>query len=127
MKYLTRIAPLAVFLAAGCGGPSLQAPADPARAREALQSALDAWQRGEPPDSLRVASPAVLVKDPDWSAGYRLARYEIGADGDRAGVDLRYPVRLTLTDARGRTVRRNITYTVGTSPALTVVRHDPAS
>jgi hypothetical protein len=126
MNNLTRTLPLAVLLAAGCG-PRLQAPADPAQARDALRTALDAWQRGDRPDALRAASPAVHVNDPDWSAGHRLTRYQIAAGGDRAGTDLRYPVRLTFTGPKGQTVQKNTAYMVGTSPVLTVVRHDPGS
>jgi hypothetical protein len=117
---------LALFLAAGCGGPRLPAQADPDRAREALCSALDAWQRGEPPDTLGGAAAAVRVNDPDWSAGYRLTRYEI-APGARTGLDLCYPVTLTLRDSSGKLVRKNTTYLVGTSPVPTVVRHDSDS
>jgi hypothetical protein len=126
MTKLTRALPLAVLLAAGCG-PGLQAPADPERAREALQTVLDAWQRGDRPEALRTASPAVHVNDPDWSAGRRLTRYQIAADGVRSGVDLRYTVRLTLAGPRGQAVRKDTAYVVGTSPVLTVVRNDPDS
>jgi hypothetical protein len=126
MKHLTRTLPLAVLLA-GCGGPALQAPADPARARQALRTALDAWQQGGQPGSLKSGSPAVHVSDQDWSAGYRLTRYQIAEDGQRAGVDLRYRVALTLLAPRGQTVHKDTAYLVGTSPVLTVVRLDPDS
>ena len=122
MKNLTRLVPLAVLLAAGCGGGRLQAPADPGRAREALCAALDAWQRGEPP-----GAPAVRVNDPDWSAGYRLTRYQLASAGDRDGIDLRYRVTLTLRDPTGKTVRKATNYVVGTSPVPTVVRLDSDS
>jgi hypothetical protein len=115
------------FLAAGCGGPSLQEPAESTQARQALCTVLDAWQRGEQLDSLRVASPAVHVKDPDWPAGFRLTSYQVAGVGDRLGIDLRYRVALTLKAPGGRTIRKNTTYIVGTSPVCTVVRHDPQS
>jgi hypothetical protein len=127
MSTLKRTLLLVAFLAVGCGGPSLQEPAESTQARQALCAALDAWQRGEQLDSLRAASPAVHVKDPDWPAGFRLMNYQVAADGDRLGIDLRYRVALTLKDPRGRTIRRNTTYMVGTSPVCTVVRHDPES
>jgi hypothetical protein len=126
MNTLIRILPLAVLLAAGCGR-GLPAPAGPDQARGALRAALDAWQRGDRPDALRTASPAVHVKDPDWSAGHRLTRYQIAGDGERAGIDLRYAVRLTLSGPRGQAVHKNTAYVVGTSPVLTVVRNDPGS
>jgi hypothetical protein len=127
MNNLKRLLPLGAFLMLGCGGPSLQEPADPGRAREVLQTVLDAWQRGETPDSVRAASPAIHVNDPDWQAGCRLTRYRITADGGRAGIDLRYPVTLTLRNPSGQTIQKNTTYLVGTSLLLTVVRHDPES
>jgi hypothetical protein len=126
MNKLIRILPLAALLAVGCG-KGLQAQADPDQARQALCTVLDAWQRGDAPDSLRTASPAVHAKDLDWSAGYRLARYQVASEGGRAGTDLRYAAMLTLQDGRGRTFLRNAAYTVGTSPVLTVVRQDPES
>jgi hypothetical protein len=116
-----------LLLAAGCGGPSLQAPADSGQARQALCTTLDAWKRGKSVESLRGASPAVQVNDPDWPAGYRLTNYQVADQEARHGIDLRYRVALTLKDPKGRIVRRNTTYTVGTNPVLTVVRNDPES
>jgi hypothetical protein len=127
MNHLTATLGLAALLVAGCGGPSLQAPADPARARAALCAALDAWQRGDTLDSLKGSMPAVQVSDQDWSAGYRLTRYQLAPDGTRVGIDLRYQVTLTLRDVQGKTGHRNTAYVVATSPVLTVVRHDPGS
>lgn len=127
MNNLKRISLCMVFLAAGCGGPSLQAPAEPGPARQALCTTLDAWKRGESVESLRGASPAVQVNDPDWPAGYRLTHYQVADTEARDGIDLRYRVALTLKDPRGRIVRKNTSYTVGTSPVLTIVRHDPES
>jgi hypothetical protein len=114
-----------LLLLAGCGGgPPLPQPADPARAREALRTALDAWQHGEQPSALANGSPAVHVNDYDWSAGQKLSRYRI-ADGEaRQGVDTCFKVTLTLKDAQGRSVQKTVSYKVGTAPALTVVRSD---
>jgi hypothetical protein len=126
MNHVTRTLALAGLLAAGCG-PGLQTPAGPDQARDALRTALDAWQRGDRPDALRAASPAVHVRDPDWAAGRRLTQYQIAGDGGRSGVDLRYTVRLTLTGPKGKAVQKDTAYVVGTSPALTVVRNDPDS
>jgi hypothetical protein len=126
MNKLIRTSLLAVLLASGCG-THLQAPADPDQARDALRTALDAWQRGDRPDSLAGAGQGVQVNDPDWSEGCRLTRYDIAGDGKRAGIDLRYQVTLTLTDSNGNRVRKDAVYVVGTSPVLSVVRYDPGS
>lgn len=117
---------IALF-AAGCGGPSLQTPADSGQARQALCTTLDAWKRGDSVESLRGASPAVQVNDPDWPAGYRLTDYQVADQEARHGTDLRYHVALTLKDPNGRIVRKNTTYIVGTNPVPTVVRNDPES
>ncbi len=127
MNKRNTLLPFAVLLVAGCGDPSLQAPAEPTQAREALRTVLDAWQRGDALDSLRSGSPAVRVNEPDWAAGCRLTRYQIVSNGDRAGIDIRFPVVLTLQQPNGKTLRKNAAYMVGTSPALTIVRHDPQS
>ncbi|HWG42457.1 MAG TPA: hypothetical protein VN688_06685 [Gemmataceae bacterium] len=127
MNQQNKLLCFAVLLLAGCGGPSLQTPAEPTLARDTLRSVLDAWQRGDALDSLRSASPAVQVNDPDWLAGCRLTDYQFISDGTRAGIDIRFPVLLTLKQPNGRTIRKNTAYMVGTSPVLTVVRHDPQS
>jgi Flp pilus assembly protein TadD len=127
MNRLKKTLSLAACFLAGCGEPSLQAPADSAQAQTALRTVLDAWQGGEQPDALRTASPAVRVNDPDWSAGCRLTNYQIASEGDRAGLDMRYRVTLTLQQPNGRTIRKNTVYMIGTSPMLTVVRNDPES
>jgi hypothetical protein len=89
-----------------------------------LRTALDTWRRGDHPDALRDGSPAVHVNDPDWLAGYRLTGYQIANDGDRSGIDLAYRVVLTLRDPAGKPVQKKTEYVVGTSPVLTIVRHD---
>jgi hypothetical protein len=113
--------------AAGGGAPPPPPPPDPDQARDALRTALDAWQHGSPPAALRDAAPAVHVNDPDWAAGCRLTSYQFTGAGDRAGVELCYRVKLTLRDPKGQVVRKDTTYFVGTRPVMTVVRHDSDS
>jgi len=48
---------IALGLLAGCGEGSAPLPSK-ASAREALQTALDAWKAGKPPSSLAGAKPA---------------------------------------------------------------------
>jgi hypothetical protein len=126
MNSVYRILALTAALTAGCG-PGLQAPADSGRAEQTLRTTLDAWQRGDTPESLRKATPPITVADVDWAGGYRLTGYQVQGAGDRSGVDLRFAVTLTLKDPKGKTVQKSTAYVVGTNPALTVVRNDPDS
>src|SRR5262245_10675377 len=96
-------------------------PPDRAEAVAALRVALDAWQRGETPESLHHRQPPIRVADPAWSQGARLARFEIEEDQARpSGFDIGCPVRLWLAD--GRKDPRRVKYTVATSPAVVVTR-----
>jgi len=124
-RYLSRAGLLvlgaALAVAAGCARPP--APADPVQAREALRAALDAWQKGEPAQSLQHGRPAVIVVDYEWRNGYRLAGYQVEGDEPFA-AGLRCRVALALTDPHGRPVRKPAVYTVGTSPVVTVTREE---
>jgi hypothetical protein len=114
--------PLAVLLSAGCGRAP-PAPADPAKAREALQTALNAWKDGKEPNWLQEQTPPVHVVDHEWLGGYRLLRFKVEKD-EPAGADLRCQVLLSLKDKRGNALQKRAVYSVGTSPVLTVVREE---
>ena len=79
---------------AGRRGHAAYVPPEPA-ARQALEAALDAWQRGEAPGRVGTASPAVQVADSFRRPGQTLQRYEIL--GEVAGEGPRcFAVRLVL-------------------------------
>lgn len=107
----------------GCGGTPPPTPADPAQARDALKATLDSWKAGEQPESMRQRKPAVVVVDHEWTDGYRLLDYEMGAEQALAG-NLRCNVVMVLRNPSGQTVRKKAAYSVGTSPVLTVHRED---
>jgi hypothetical protein len=108
---------------AGCSpGPQRAAAVDPAAARTALQSALDAWKAGQKPADLKAASPAITVQDLDWESGSRLVSYEVKSEGTHDDANLRIPVSLTLSGPSGGEQKKDVTYVVGTSPAITVFR-----
>src|SRR5262249_37802098 len=117
-------AALGVVLAAGCGRYAPPPPADPAAARQALRSALDAWQGGDTVEALARGKPPVHVADDDWQGGARLLNYEITGEGEMLGLNLCCPVALSLQDRGGRTVQKKVRYSVGTSPVLTIFRED---
>jgi hypothetical protein len=107
---------------AGCSGSQRAAAVDPARAREALTTALDGWKKGDTPTSLKDGSPAITVQDLDWLAGAKLLAYEVTGDGKAVEANLYVPVKLTLKTPEGREIKKSVSYVVGTSPIVTVFR-----
>jgi hypothetical protein len=108
---------------AGCGGISPPKPADTVQARQALRIALDTWQKGVEPGSLKVSEPPIQVVDHQWRSGYQLVGYQVG--GDRPlGANLRCQVQLALKNAKGKPLHKKAVYSIGTSPVLTVVREE---
>jgi hypothetical protein len=108
----------------GCAGATAPRPPDPARAREALRTALDAWQRGESTEALKQRRPPIQVVDHEWRDGVQLVRYRLGDHGQAAGGDLRCPVVLLLRGKNGKAVEKKAVFGVGTAPVLTVVREE---
>ena len=97
---------LAVLLG-GCGGNANSSDSDLAKAQTALDNALDAWTRGEPPEKFAVV-------DPDWKAGCRLLSF-LTADAQLLDADskqVRCRVALTLKDRDGRKQDKEVTYLI---------------
>jgi hypothetical protein len=116
-------APL-VFAAAGCGGQAgPPAPVDPAAARSALRTALDAWRKGETADSLKERLPPIYMIDYEWRSGRRLLNYEVH-DDDPFGGALRCRVTLSLAEEHGRSSSKSVVYAVGGDQALAVTREE---
>jgi hypothetical protein len=110
----------------GCTGTSSLPPAtDAGQGREVLKRALDTWAQGGRPDDLKSANPPVIVNDPDWSAGYRLTKYDIAAKDNRIGVDLLLRVNLTLARPDGGApVERKVNYSVAIGSSTVVLRKE---
>lgn len=104
----------------GCGQP-LPSTADPARARTALQSALDAWQKGEPEQSLQALLPPIHFNDPEWRGGKKLVKYQIESE-QTAGQSWRCDVLLTVQAGEGKATPRRASYCIDTDPILVIVR-----
>ena len=45
------------------------APLDVELAREVLKTSLEAWKKGDSPDTLKNGSPSIIAQDPDWVTG----------------------------------------------------------
>ncbi|MDR3634436.1 MAG: hypothetical protein P4L84_11575 [Isosphaeraceae bacterium] len=86
----------------GCGGSSRAYTPNAASAREALDLALAAWQKGGKADQLATASPQVHVVDSQWQAGKVLEGYEIIEEqAGAAETEKRYSVLLKLKKPEG--------------------------
>lgn len=109
---------------AGCGNLGPPSSGDRAEARTVLNQALAAWCRGDSPDSLKAASPPILVSDHQWQGGHRLISYELDASDRTVGADSRIKVKLRLEAPRGKRFQAETEYTVATRPVITVVRED---
>lgn len=106
----------------GCGSTSAPVAADQDEAKKTLTQALDAWKRGEKPETLKSASPAITVADRRWESGNKLIKYELDGPSTPSGAQQAFRVKLWLTDAKGKDIQDIAEYQVGTDPILTVVR-----
>jgi hypothetical protein len=109
------------MLVAGCGSHPTVESFHPQNdlAREALDTALTAWQNGlEKPGLIESEEPAVQLVDPAWANGARLSSYEVVAElpGQKPPA---FTVKLTLDGAA--TAEETTFYIVGKDP-LQVMR-----
>jgi hypothetical protein len=98
-------------------------PADAVQARQALRVALDTWQKGAAPASLKEGEPSIQIVDHQWRSGYQLVRYQV-RDDRPLGTNLRCQVQLSLKNTKGKSLQKKAVYSVGTNPILTVVREE---
>jgi hypothetical protein len=82
---------------AGCSGRHSHADFLPPeqKARQALETALTAWQNGRPIKDIGASSPAIVVEDSQWKAGKRLEHYEI-VNSEPGDGPIRFGVQLKL-------------------------------
>jgi hypothetical protein len=113
---------IATACVAGCGVRERAAPLDVELAREALKTSLEAWKKGDSPDTLKNGSPSIIAQDPDWVTGARLVAYTFDGDDNRVAENLFIPVELTLKLKTGKQAAKNVTYVIGTSPQVMVFR-----
>jgi hypothetical protein len=113
---------IVVALLGGCSGPQRGTPADGERAREVLKTALDVWKKGDTPAALNNNTPAITAQDLDWLGGATLVNYEVTGDGKSFEANYHVPVTLTLKMAKGKEVKKKVTYIVAMSPYVSVFR-----
>jgi hypothetical protein len=120
----TIAAPLALLaLAAGCGpraGGKTEYTPTAQTARQALETALNAWQEGKTLAKLAADVPNAHVVDSAWSKGEKLGGFEIVGENLAEGSQ-QFDVRLTMKTPPGRKEVRY--YVVGREP-MWVYRDD---
>jgi hypothetical protein len=107
-------------LLAGCG-KKLDEPVDPGKATEVLNTAFDAWKQGAAHGGLAQRQPPIYFKEPEWEAGKKLIKYEVGSV-TLTGRQGRCSVKLTLQDGAGKVTERTIGYQVDTHPNMVITR-----
>ncbi|MBY0230978.1 MAG: hypothetical protein K2W96_16960 [Gemmataceae bacterium] len=110
---------LALALLAGCS--SQPAPPDLDAGTGLLKEVLQAWKDGAGHESLASRSPPVVVADPAWTAGQKLAKFEVEEGAKQSGHDVRCVAKLWLDGADSPVT---VAYSVSLSPKRVVVR-DP--
>jgi hypothetical protein len=121
-----RMFPVLLAVVTGCSGssrPPAEVPYDSEKARTVLVAALDAWKKGDA-KSLTKRNPPIRFVNDDLLAGLRLSDYEIEEPDTPNRLHQDVEVILSLRDARGKSLRREARYQVGTDPALSVLRSD---
>ncbi len=86
--------PLVIALA-GCGGGGPAPLPSVADARQALQTALDAWKAGKPAASLQAEGAKIEATDFEWKAGKALIDYAVRGESTGEGTQT-FDVTLTL-------------------------------
>jgi hypothetical protein len=107
----------------GCGGRSFsQTEVD--RARQALETSLTSWKKGEPAAGLKKLPEPILFAEEWPERGLRLLAYEITDSKHTDAETIRFSVKLTVQDRRGRKEERRVTYAVALKSPIAVGR-DP--
>jgi hypothetical protein len=124
-KSATRSLAGAVVVLLGAGlpgcGRGLPPKASPEEARQALRTALDAWQQGESLETLTKGRPAVYFNDPKAHDGRRLMSYEMEDGYDFFGQSVRVRVNAMLEGKDGTVSERELTYIIDTSPVVVII------
>lgn len=111
---------LTVLVLAGCS-PALPPAADPGKAKASLESALDAWAKGDTVESLRQRTTPIHFNDEVWRSGGQLEKYVITSEAAN-GTGWRCEVSLTLKSPGKNPVTRNVAYQIDTDPATVIVQ-----
>ena len=114
---------LSLLVGCGGGGQTTVESFNPHEddAREALETALTAWQKGQAePGVIKDADPAVQMSDSTWRSGAKLKSFEIAEDPKDNGPR-KFKVKLTL---EGVDAPKEVIYVVVGKDPLQVFSND---
>jgi hypothetical protein len=114
----------AALTLSGCGNPELEQELDFAQA--SVESALAAWKRGEPAESLKALPQPIEFHDDDWRQGARLMDYQIVQVYRDPDGSPRCAVRLTVQRGEREPEQVEEIYQIVTKPNVIIAR-DPMS
>lgn len=115
---------LSLLAAIGCSGPSESPRPDSTLSQTTLNTALEAWQKGEAPKSLMDRQPPILVIDGQWASGATLTKYEIDPAGSPVANTWQFNVKLTIQTPKGKPQVVKTFYNVSAGKTLSVARAD---
>ncbi len=119
------LAILMPVLASGCGkGGHKFSQADLDRARQALETCLDSWKKGEMPAKLRTLPEPIEFAEEGPRDGVKLLDYQITGTEHTDAEVMRFSVKLSVQDRRGRKEERQVTFAVALKSPIAVGR-DP--
>lgn len=104
----------------GCDQKRVDHPLDSTLARSSVEKALQAWVDGKSPKDLQ---PGIIVGDPAWNEGRKLASFEVIAKEEASdGSNLYISVNRKFSEGEESSdaADAKVTYIVGTSPVVTI-------
>ena len=108
-------------LAGGCHRSSLPPQANADEARVALNSALEAWQRGETWEAMAARTPPLYFNDPKCLPEVKLLNYKIEEGHEYHGLTVRLRTVLTLRVNGEEMKDKKYRYLIDTSPNMVIV------
>jgi hypothetical protein len=94
------------------------------KAEAALETALNAWVRGEAADKYSDVSQPIQITDPDWKSGSRLLSFlTVESKPSTESADhFRCRVALSLQDRKGKKVEKEVDYEVRLGDKIVIER-----
>jgi ABC-type glycerol-3-phosphate transport system substrate-binding protein len=113
-----------VLFLASCGRSPTFSAEQLDQARQALEKCLEAWKRGDNPQSLATGVTPIQFAEEWPSHGWRLKAYEVVDPQFTDTETIRWTVRLTLVDRKGKLEVRQPTYAIVLKSPIVIAR-DP--